>query len=486
MAARKVPNANKLLAENGLLPGELAARKAFLEFTDADAKRLAELAPLARKSANRLIEDLYRHFLSFQETRGFFPDQATLNRVRRMQKRYFLRLTSGRYDDDYVADRLLVGEVHERVGLVIKLYLGAYRLYLDLMAIRLREAHASDPEKWIQGFQSLLKIVFLDMGLAIDTYISRRERTIVLQNKRLGDQYRELQHANKIKNEFLANMSHELRTPLNAVIGFSELLYDGKAGPIAPRQREYVADTLANARHLLGLINDVLDLAKVESGTMTFDPQPVDLAELVREAKQAVEVLAIRKRLDLRTEVEGQVAAPMLDRARLKQVLFNYLSNAVKFTPEDGRVLVRVREEGEEVVIEVEDTGVGISKEDLPRLFTRFQQLDGGSSKKYQGTGLGLAITKQVVEAQGGTVGVSSKPDRGSTFYARLPLVRQPMRAKAAPAPDSGPTARQSQQPAPDHTPPGRKPALRTGPNGPSGPEPNGPRPNALAGKPRR
>ena len=197
MALRKVPDVNKLLTENAPLPAELAARKAFLEFTDEDAKRLAELAPLARKSANRLIEDLYRHFLSFQETRGFFPDQATLNRVQRMQKRYFLRLTSGSYDDDYVADRLLVGDVHERIGLVIKLYLGAYRLYQNLWRYSCVEAHASDPEKWIRGFQSLLKIVFLDMGLAIDTYISRRERTIVNQNERLGTQYRELQHANK-------------------------------------------------------------------------------------------------------------------------------------------------------------------------------------------------------------------------------------------------------------------------------------------------
>jgi signal transduction histidine kinase len=158
---------------------------------------------------------------------------------------------------------------------------------------------------------------------------------------------------------------------------------------------------------------------------MSFNPQLVDLVELVSEAKQAVEASATRKRIDVRIEIEDKMAVPLIDRARLKQVLLNYLSNAVKFTAEDGRVVVRLRAHAEQLVVEVEDNGIGISKEDLPRLFTQFQQLDGSSSKKYQGTGLGLAITRQVVEAQGGTVGVRSTPGKGSTFYACLPLVRR-------------------------------------------------------------
>ncbi len=422
---RKPRSAANRLAENRLSDREISARKAFLEFGAADAKRLAALAPLARKYANEVIEELYAHFLSFAETRDFFRDQATLNRVKRLQKRYFLRLTSGRYDRKYIADRLLVGAVHERIGLVVKLYLGAYRRYLDSVARRLWGAAGDSRQEAFETFRSLLKIVFLDMGLAIDTYVSQRERTIRVQNRQLAEQYRRVQQANRLKSEFLANMSHELRTPLNAIIGFSELLHDGKAGAISARQKEYLADSLDNARHLLGLINDVLDLAKVESGTMSFNPESVDMAELVHEAEQAVEASVVRKHIDLRTEIEATVAAPMLDRARLKQVLFNYLSNAVKFTAEGGRVVIRLRTDGEQLVIEVEDSGIGINKEDLPRLFTQFQQLDGSSSKKYPGTGLGLAITRQVVEAQGGTVGVKSTPGRGSTFYARLRLVRR-------------------------------------------------------------
>jgi signal transduction histidine kinase len=432
---REQDAAAKLLADNGLSDQEMAARKAFLEFSADDAQRLAALAPLARKYANEVIEELYTHFLSFTEAREFFRDRTTLDRVKRLQKRYFLRLTSGRYDRKYIADRLLVGAVHERIGLVVKLYLGAYRRYLDSVARRLWGAAGGSRRQGFEAFRSLLKIVFLDIGLAIDTYVSERERTIRVQNQELAEQYRRVQEANRLKSQFLANMSHELRTPLNAIIGFSELLHDGKAGSVDARQKEYLADSLANARHLLGLINDVLDLAKVESGTMSFNLEPVDIAELVREAKQAVEASAWRKKIDLRTEIEAEVVAPTLDRGRLKQVLFNYLSNAVKFTAEGGRVVVRLRADGEQLVVEVEDSGIGISKEDLPRLFSQFQQLDGSSSKKYQGTGLGLAITKQVVEAQGGTVGVRSTPGRGSTFYARLPLVRRSERANGSSVP---------------------------------------------------
>jgi signal transduction histidine kinase len=173
----------------------------------------------------------------------------------------------------------------------------------------------------------------------------------------------------------------------------------------------------------------VLDLAKIEAGRIALNPEPVDLAELLREARQGFEPDAAQKNIRMETEIGPNVTTPLLDRARLKQVLFNYLSNAMKFTGKGGRVAARVRQEGEELVIEVQDSGIGIRAEDIPRLFVQFQQLDASAAKKYQGTGLGLAITKTMVEAQGGTVGVRSKPGRGSTFYARLPLGGQPARS---------------------------------------------------------
>jgi PAS domain S-box-containing protein len=228
--------------------------------------------------------------------------------------------------------------------------------------------------------------------------------------------------ANRMKSEFLANMSHELRTPLNAIIGFAELLHDGRVGHDAATRREYLDDILSSARHLLQLINDVLDLSKVEAGMMEFHPEVVDVTTLVARTCDGLRPLAEAKRIAVSVEV-GEIPPPVVaDAAKLRQVLNNYLSNALKFTPEGGRVAVRVAAEaGGTFRVEVSDTGIGIREEDLGRLFVEFQQLDSSIAKKYGGTGLGLALTKRLVEAAGGSVGVRSVPGEGSTFFAVLP-----------------------------------------------------------------
>ncbi len=228
--------------------------------------------------------------------------------------------------------------------------------------------------------------------------------------------------ANRLKGEFVANMSHELRTPLNAIIGFAELLHDRKLGSISDQQREFMGDILTSARHLLSLINGVLDLSKVEAGKMEFFPEPVDVASIVGEVRDALRSLTARKRLQVETAIDPSVSRVVADPAKLRQVLYNYVANAVKFTPEGGRVTVRVMPDGaRHFRLEVEDTGIGIKPEDIGRLFGAFQQLDASRTKKYQGTGLGLALTKRVVEAQGGRVGVRSRFGEGSTFFAVLP-----------------------------------------------------------------
>jgi PAS domain S-box-containing protein len=250
----------------------------------------------------------------------------------------------------------------------------------------------------------------------------RLEENVRQQNRELEEQNRLIHEASRMKSEFLANMSHELRTPLNSIIGFSELMYDGKLGPTSDDHHEYLGDMLTSARHLLRLINDVLDLAKVESGKMEFFPEPLDLGLIVAELRDQMRPLAAAKRIRLDTEVDPRLTGICLDSSKLKQVLYNYLSNALKYSREDGHVTVRMRPENErEFRLEVEDAGVGIQHEDLHRLFVEFQQLDGGSAKAYQGSGLGLALTRRVVEAQGGHVGVRSTPGVGSVFHAVLP-----------------------------------------------------------------
>ena len=244
------------------------------------------------------------------------------------------------------------------------------------------------------------------------------------KNQELEQQNRLVQHANRLKSEFLANMSHELRTPLNGIIGFAELMHDEKLGPITPDHKEYLHDILASGRHLLQLINDVLDLSKVEAGKLEFAPERTDPAIVVGEVCEIVRAMAAKKRIKIKIESDPSLANVEVDRRSLKQILYNYISNALKFTPADGKVTVRVMPQGsDEFRVEVEDTGVGIRAENLGRLFVEFQQFADSGATDRTGTGLGLALTKKIVEAQGGGVGVNSTPGHGSIFHATLPRV---------------------------------------------------------------
>ncbi len=247
------------------------------------------------------------------------------------------------------------------------------------------------------------------------------------KNEELEEQYRNIQEANRLKSEFLANMSHELRTPLNGIIGFAELMHDGKVGPVSTDHREYLGDVLTSARHLLQLINDVLDLSKVESGKIEFHTDTVDIGELIRDVCHTLGALSAQKRIAITSAVEPVVAVVVADAGKLKQILYNYVANALKFTPDGGRVAIRVTpEDALRFRLEVEDTGVGIRADDVPKLFTEFQQLDSSTAKMHQGTGLGLALSRRIAEAQGGRVGVRSTPGTGSVFFAVLPRSPQP------------------------------------------------------------
>lgn len=248
------------------------------------------------------------------------------------------------------------------------------------------------------------------------------EEQLQRKNEELGEQYRQLEEVNRLKGEFLANMSHELRTPLNGIIGFADLLYSDLVGRITAEQKEYLGDILTGSLHLLQLINDVLDLEKVEAGRMTFYPEVVDADKLINEIQNMLRLQASDKRVVVKSAVDAGLKEITIDPGKFKQVLYNYLSNAIKFTPEEGHVMVRIKAFDEEhFVLEVEDSGIGIQPEDITRLFVKYQQLDSSTTKKYQGTGLGLALTKRIVEAQGGSVGVLSTPGQGSIFWAVLP-----------------------------------------------------------------
>jgi signal transduction histidine kinase len=260
----------------------------------------------------------------------------------------------------------------------------------------------------------------------------RNERALAAKNA-------ELQRATRLKSEFLANMSHELRTPLNAIIGFSDLILTGEVGAIEPQPREFLEAVLRNGRHLLSVINSILDLSKIEAGRMPLELAHTDLREAITGAVADTASLRSGKRQECHLDLGGPLEV-VADGVRVRQVLFNLLSNASKFTAEGGSIILRAlptqaplpvpadrtgdepRTAARDVVwVAVSDTGVGIRPEDMPKLFLEFSQLDSSASRQAQGTGLGLALCRKFVEMHGGTIGAESVPGRGTTVWFILP-----------------------------------------------------------------
>jgi PAS domain S-box-containing protein len=267
-------------------------------------------------------------------------------------------------------------------------------------------------------------VVFRDVGE------ERRAEELRQRSAELELDNRRIVESSRLKSEFLASMSHELRTPLNAILGFAELLRDRRVDPMSPEHDEFVRSIVTSGRHLLQLINDLLDLAKVEAGRLELRPIPVVIGSIVHEVVAILRQQAAGRGITVDTLIDPALTDATLDPARLRQVLYNYLSNAIKFSPDGGRIQVRAIAQEDLFRLEVEDEGPGIAPVDLGRLFVEFQQLEGGLARRHPGTGLGLALTRRLVEAQGGTVGVLSTPGRGSIFHVVLPRHARPGHAR--------------------------------------------------------
>ena len=310
------------------------------------------------------------------------------------------------------------------------------------------EAHAYPPRMRELlarfGFRASLAIPLLREDRIIGALVVRRKSTgefrpevvellktfatqsaLAIQNARLfreiEDKGRQIEAANRHKSEFLANMSHELRTPLNAIIGFSEVLLDPSLKVTEEERSQFLMDVLSSGKHLLGLINEILDLAKIEAGKMELQLEPALLSDVLESVQNTMRPLAVKKDINLHVESSVLPEPFSMDGARVKQVLLNLLGNAVKFTPEGGRVWVRADSEDGAVRVEVRDTGLGIAPEDHERIFLEFQQA-GSDAGKPQGTGLGLALAKKFVEMHGGKIWLESEVGKGSKFFFTLPV----------------------------------------------------------------
>ncbi len=295
------------------------------------------------------------------------------------------------------AARMGSGALDQRIDVGSADELGALAEEFNRMAARLEESYA---------------------GLELKV----EERTGELETalSELDEKSRELEAASRHKSEFLANMSHELRTPLNAVIGFSQVLREKLFGELNEKQEEYVEDILTSGNHLLALIDDILDLSKVEAGQVELEVTPFSLTEALERGIVMVRERATESGVQLTLDADGGVDIVTGDERRIRQVIFNLLSNAVKFTPADGSVDVCSTQVNGEVRVSVADTGPGIAAEDHERIFEEFQQTEVGVRQR-EGTGLGLALSKRLVELHGGRIWVESEPGHGSTFVFTLP-----------------------------------------------------------------
>lgn len=293
--------------------------------------------------------------------------------------------------------------------------------------------HLSEVRPWTMEEQNFAAAVADDIGLFLEAEERRKaeaalreahaelEERVFLRTSELAEAKERAESADRVKSAFLATMSHELRTPLNSILGFTGIIHQGLVGPLNPEQKKQLGMVMNSARHLLSLINDVLDISKIEAGQVELETKPFAVPEAVARVAEMVEPLAAKKQIGLIVDISPEVGEMVSDRRRFEQILINLLNNAVKFT-ERGQVRVVCQRQGEQIATQVVDSGIGIKPEDLSILFKPFRQVDSGLTRHHEGTGLGLAICDRLVRLLGGALRVESVWQQGSTFTFSLPV----------------------------------------------------------------
>jgi signal transduction histidine kinase/DNA-binding response OmpR family regulator len=441
--------AQAALAINGVrLVQELQAGRAELARRVDQLEALADVGEAVSSSLD--VDEVLTTIVSLAvELSG--TDGGSLMEFDETTQLFSVRTTFG--TEAPVVEQLRATRIHLDETLVGQACLAGSPQQVEDLAVVDRDAHLA--VLYAAGWRSVVAIPMLRSDRVVGAMVVRRktpglltretcevleafasQSAIALTNARLYQQLElqsaELAEASQHKSEFLASMSHELRTPLNAVIGFSEVLLERMFGDLNERQEDYLRDILSSGRHLLALLNDVLDLSKVEAGHMELDPTEFAVAETVDYALSMVRERAAAHGITLSRDLGPGVDLVRADELRVKQVLLNLLSNAVKFTPDGGRVQVRARTTATHLEITVSDTGMGIDPADRQRIFDSFQQ-GGRAARQVEGTGLGLTLTKRIVELHGGHLWLASEVGHGSTFGFTLPLGR---RLDPAGAPD--------------------------------------------------
>ena len=424
----------------GPVKEEFEERLAFLILTETVRALLAGLGPLLERHADRFLSSFYRHLLSFDGTRHLLSDPAVKERLLTKQREYLLSLATPGFDDRYVEERVRMGEVHQRIGLDLRWYMGAYSLYFSLLAPVIGEAFRGDSERVNQTLVALVKLLMLDAQLALEAYNERRERDLEHLTRELSEASRSLAREHSLTEQELretelraraaenlasvatlvAGLAHEIGTPMGVIRGHAEALESAVQGEKAQWRARTIRDQIDR---ISAIIQSLLNIARPRQAVRV----PVDLAEV---ADTAIAFLSEKLgRRDVTVE-RHYAATPSVrgDPDKLQQLFLNLFLNAIDAMPEGGRLRATIRiSAAREIEITISDTGTGIAAADLPHVFTPFFTTKPAG----RGSGLGLVVAQDIVADHGGQLDVTSAVDRGTTFTIRLPLGAQ---EPAAPA----------------------------------------------------
>ena len=400
----------------------LEEMKSYVGLTEADARLIAQAGPALEPHLPALAELFYRKILEHPATARILGGPEQLARLKGTLQHWARGVLAGRYDAAYANERMEIGRQHVRVGVPQRYVISAMNVVriflLDAVDRELTGADAAATRR------ALNKVLDLDLNLMCESYLEASVRELRELNARLEAANLEMAELGRVKDDFLAHTSHELRTPLNSILGFSKLILDGLCQNPA-EERELLRDVFESAQHLLGIVNDILDIAKIEAGKLKLSPQRVELRPLFEQVLAVVSVQAEEKKLKLVDETAGRDLPPVrADENRLRQVLINLLDNAVKFTAQGGITLrAHTDRVPGHVLVEVQDTGVGVPAEQQAGLFEKFKQVDSSFTRRHGGSGLGLAICRRLVEMMGGQIELKSPGEgRGTTVRFTIPL----------------------------------------------------------------
>ncbi len=399
-----------------------------------------DLTPLPLKEAIAAADDLY--FTQFRPLRNQVVDELAAGRTVDVDLTNWLRLTAAGRQAMYVVPKTAFDLASSHAGeqfaeaerslysavalMLVFLGLGTLTTWYVLRRVVRPINKITDAMRLVVGGNLSSEIPFEHRTDEIGS-LSRSLRVFrdnAIERQQLHIAKMGAETANRAKSEFLANMSHELRTPLNAIIGFSEVIKKGMFGPLSARYCSYGGDIHESGTHLLNLINEILDLSKLEAGHFELHEENVDIASVIQTSRRLVEPLAEKGKVQLSEAAENDLPLIRADERRIRQVLINILSNAVKFTPEGGQVRVQSSLRSDGLIIVVSDTGIGIAPGEIPKAMEPFGQIDSKISRKYEGTGLGLPLAKRLVELHGGTLTVESALGVGTTVTIVLPRAR--------------------------------------------------------------